>query len=147
MNRSLKRLNSAKSESGSNYFRKKLGILTPISSPFPFYRENKLPVLGYIFREVSYSRLLLPLITVVYSHFRLLLPFISCITGICCLVAKSCLTFVTLWTITHQIPQFIGFPRQEYQSRLPFPSPGDHPNPGIKPRSPVLQTDSLLTEL
>ena len=37
--------------------------------------------------------------------------------------------------------------RQEYWSRLPFPSPGDLPDPGIKPRSPALQADSLLTEL
>ena len=36
------------------------------------------------------------------------------------------------------------FPRQEYWSGLPFPSTGDHPNTGIKPRSPALQADSLL---
>ena len=40
-----------------------------------------------------------------------------------------------------------GFSRQEYWSGLLFPSLGDLPNPGIKPRSPVLQADSLLTEL
>ena len=40
----------------------------------------------------------------------------------------------------------IGFPRQEYWSGLPFPSPGDLPNQGIKPRSPALQADSLLSE-
>ena len=39
-----------------------------------------------------------------------------------------------------------GFSRKEYWSGLPFPSPGDLPNPGIKPRSPTLQADSLLTE-
>ena len=39
-----------------------------------------------------------------------------------------------------------GFPRQEYCHELPFPSSGDLPNPGIKPRSPVLQADSLPTE-
>ena len=38
------------------------------------------------------------------------------------------------------------FPRQEYWSSLPFPSPGDLPDPGIEPRSPALQADSLLTE-
>ena len=38
------------------------------------------------------------------------------------------------------------FPRQEYWSGLPFPSPGDLPNPGIEPRSPALQTDALLSE-
>ena len=40
----------------------------------------------------------------------------------------------------------MGFPRQQYCSGLPFPSPGDLPNPGIKPRSPALQADSLLSE-
>jgi len=37
----------------------------------------------------------------------------------------------------------MGFSRQEYWSGLPFPSPGDLPHPGIKPRSPTLQADSL----
>ena len=40
----------------------------------------------------------------------------------------------------------MGFPRQEYWSELPFPSPGDLPNPGIEPRSPSLKSDSLLSE-
>ena len=41
----------------------------------------------------------------------------------------------------------MGFPRQEYWSGLPFPSPGDLSDPGIKPRSPALQADSLPPEL
>ena len=41
----------------------------------------------------------------------------------------------------------MGFPRQEYWSRLPFPSPGDLSDPGIEPGSPALQADSLPTEL
>ena len=63
------------------------------------------------------------------------------------LVAKLCLTFGTPWTIAHQAPLSMGFSRQEYWSGLPFPSPGDLPNPGIKPGSPALQADSLPTEL
>ena len=63
------------------------------------------------------------------------------------LVAKSCLTFVTPWTVACQAPLSMGFPRQEYWSGLPFPSPGNLPYPGIKPGSPVLQADSLPTEL
>ena len=63
------------------------------------------------------------------------------------LVAKSCPTLVTLWTVAHQAPLSMGFSRQEYWSGWPFPSPGNLPYPGIKPRSPVLQADSLLTEL
>ena len=43
-------------------------------------------------------------------------------------------------------PLFMEFSRQEYWSGLPFPSPGDLPNLGIKPRSPALQADSLLSE-
>ena len=63
------------------------------------------------------------------------------------LVTKSCLTLLTPWTIAHQAPLSMGFPRQEHWSGLPFPSPGDLPNPGIEPRSPpALQADSLLTE-
>ena len=52
--------------------------------------------------------------------------------------------FLTLWTIARQAALSMGFPRQEYWSGLPFPSPGDLPNPEIKPRSPALQADSLL---
>ena len=45
--------------------------------------------------------------------------------------------FVTLWTVARQAPLSMGFPRQEYWSGLPFPSPGDLPNPGIEAASPV----------
>ena len=54
--------------------------------------------------------------------------------------------FATPWTVTHQAPLSMGFPRQEYRSDLPFPPPRDLPNLGITPRSPALQADSLLTE-
>ena len=46
--------------------------------------------------------------------------------------------FVTLWTVAYQAPLSVGFSRQQYWSGLPFPSPGDLPNPGIKPESPAL---------
>ena len=49
--------------------------------------------------------------------------------------------FVTPWTVAHQACQFTEFSRQEYWSGLPFPSPGDLPNPGIEPRS--FQADTL----
>ena len=58
------------------------------------------------------------------------------------LVAKSSLTLVTPWTVACQAPLSMGFPRQEYWSGLPFPSPGDLPNPRIEPRSPALQVES-----
>ena len=64
-----------------------------------------------------------------------------------CLIAKLCSTLVTPCTVACQAPLSMRFSRQEYWSGLPFPSPGDLPNPGIEPRSPALQADSLPTEL
>ena len=55
--------------------------------------------------------------------------------------------FVTPWTVAPQAPQSIGFSRHEYWSGWPFPSLGDLPYPGIEPRSPVLQADTLPSEL
>ena len=54
-------------------------------------------------------------------------------------VAQSCLTLGDPWTVAHQAPPSMGFSKQEYWSGLPFPSPGDLPNPGIEPRSPTLR--------
>ena len=53
----------------------------------------------------------------------------------------------TPWTAAHQTPLSMRFSRQGYWSGLPFPSPGDLPNPGIEPGSPALQADSLPTKL
>ena len=63
------------------------------------------------------------------------------------LVTKSCPTLATPWTVACQVPLSMGFSRQEYKSGVPFPSPGDLPDPGIEPRSPTLQAESLQTEL
>ena len=54
--------------------------------------------------------------------------------------------FATPWTVAHQAPPSMGFSRQEYWSGLPFPSPGDLPNPGIKPRSPHCRQILLPSE-
>ena len=54
--------------------------------------------------------------------------------------------FATPWTVTYQIPLSMGFSRQECWSELPFPSPGDLPDPGIEPGSPALQPDALPSE-
>ena len=51
--------------------------------------------------------------------------------------------FATPWTIAYQAPPSMGFSRQECWSGLPFPSPGDLPDPGIKPGSPALQADAF----
>ena len=54
--------------------------------------------------------------------------------------------FATPWTVAYQAPLPVGFSRQEYWSGLPFPSPGDLPNPGMEPGSPALQADTLPSE-
>jgi len=61
-------------------------------------------------------------------------------------VTQSCPTLCDPWTVVGQAPLSIGFSRQEYWSGLPFPSPGDLPDPGIEPGSPALQSDSLPSE-
>ena len=60
-------------------------------------------------------------------------------------VRLSCV-FAIPWTVDYQASLSMGFSRQEYWSGLPFPSPGDLPNPGIEPRSPTLQADALPSE-
>ena len=54
--------------------------------------------------------------------------------------------FATPWTVAYQVPPSMGFSRQEYWSGLPFPSPGDLPDPGIEPGSPTLEADALTSE-
>ena len=54
--------------------------------------------------------------------------------------------FVTPRTVAHQAPPSMEFSREEYWSGLPFPPPGDLPDPGIKPGSPALQADALPSE-
>ena len=53
-------------------------------------------------------------------------------------VTQSCLTFWTPWTVVYQALSSMGFSGQEYWNGLPFPAPGDLPNPGIEPGSPAL---------
>ena len=61
-------------------------------------------------------------------------------------VTQSCPTLAIPWTITYEVPPSMGFYRQECWSGLPFPSPGDLPDPRIEPGSPALQADALLSE-
>ena len=68
-----------------------------------------------------------------------------CVCVYVCYFLSRVRFFAAPWTVAHQAPLFIEFFRQ-YWSGLPFLSPGDHPNPGIKLRSPELQADSLPTE-
>ena len=55
--------------------------------------------------------------------------------------------FVTLWTVALQAPLSVGFSREEFQSGLPLPPPGDLPNPGIEPTSPALAGGFFTTGL
>ena len=65
-----------------------------------------------------------------------------------CVLSHSVMSdsFVTPWTVAHQDPLSVGFSRQEYWSELLFPSPGNLPDPGIKPKPSALQADSLSSE-
>ena len=54
--------------------------------------------------------------------------------------------FSTPWTVAYQAPPSVGFSSQEHWSGLPFPSPGDLPDPGIEPGSPASQADTLPSE-
>ena len=64
-----------------------------------------------------------------------------------CMEKVLSITLATPWTVACQAPLFMELSRQEYWSVLPFSLPGDLPNPGIEPRCPELQADSLPTEL
>ena len=72
-----------------------------------------------------------------------------CANGDDSLVAKSCATLVTPWTVAYQVPLSVGFSRQEYWNGLPFPPLGDLSNPGSKPvssASPALAGGFFTTE-
>ena len=64
-----------------------------------------------------------------------------------CLSLRCVPLFVTPWTVAHQAPLSMGFSREEYWNRLPFPFLGDLPHPGFEPGSPALQAVSLPSEL
>ena len=94
-------------------------------SPSSFLPSSLHPTPGLPFHRISFKS---PLRVCVLSRF------------------SRVLLFATPWTEAHQPPLSMGFSRQGHWCRLPFPSPGDLPNPGIKPGSPALQVDSLLSE-
>ena len=69
----------------------------------------------------------------ILKYIELLWPKILLVNSLSCV-----LLFVTPWTVAYQAPLSMGLSRQQYWSGLPFPSPGDLPNPGLEPRSPAL---------
>ena len=68
------------------------------------------------------------------------------VLNVCCLVTQPCPTLTSPWTVPCQASLSVGFPRQEYWTGLPFPSPEDLPDPGIKPTSPALAGRFIATE-
>ena len=110
-------LNNCISENCANYRKRRLA---PVSTHRPGRADQRL------WTETSQR-----------SHCRLWSPSVRSF-WYCCLVAKSCLfakscSFDTPWTVARQAPLSVGFPRQEYWSGLPFPSPRDLPHLGIEP--------------
>ena len=82
------------------------------------------------------------------SSFSILRKFHIVFYVLCCAQSLSHVQLlVTPWTVACKAPLSMGFSRQEYWSGLPFPPPGDLPNPGTEPRFPTLQADSLPDEL
>ena len=74
-------------------------------------------------------------------------PSVLCTVCVCvCESLSHVQLLVTPWTVARQTPLSMEFSRQEYCSGLPFPSPGDLPDPGIKSESSALQADSLPSE-
>ena len=68
------------------------------------------------------------------------------VSQLCVQVTQPCVTPCDPWTAARQVPLSMRFSRQEYWRGLPFPFPGDRPNPGVEPRSLTLQVDSLPSE-
>ena len=66
--------------------------------------------------------------------------------GVCAQSLSHVQLLVTPWTVAHQASLSIEFPRQDYLSELPFPSPGDHLDPGIKPTSPAWADVFFITD-
>ena len=85
----------------------------------------------------------------VYTQVRLVCVSVCVCVCVCvcaCLVTKSCLTLWTPWAVAYQALLSMGFSRQEYWNRLPFPSPGNLPDPGIKSVSSALAGGFFTTE-
>ena len=99
------------------------------------YTINLISLFFYGFRVISCLKR-------ATTHFN----YYNFITVLLCLVAQSCLTLVTPQIVACQASLSMEFSRQEYWSGLPCPPPGDLPHPGIEPRSPALQADSLPSE-
>jgi len=95
----------------------------------------------------KWARCCLNCVLCVYECVCVCMSVCVCVYECVCVSPFSCVwLFATPWTVAHQAPLSKEFCRQEYWSGLPFPSLGDLPDLGIKPRSLVLQADSLPSE-
>ena len=112
------------------------------------------PILGQLFLQFHLYLLLIPCISCVRNFAELNWQHGMCQWNVdfwIIIITKSekvkslsrVRLFVTPWTVVYQAPQSMEFSRHEYWSGVPFPSPGDLPDPGIKPGSPTLHTDAL----
>ena len=82
----------------------------------------------------------------IFSFSRAIILFLRSGHVYVCSVAHSCPIPCDPRTLTHEAPLSIEFSRQEYCSRLPFPTPGDLPDPGVEPKSPALAGGFCTTE-
>ena len=94
-------------------------------------RHLMTPLACFLFRNVYFRQ---PYMSSMHNSFKRILHA-QCLSHV--------QLFGTLWTIARQPPLSMGFSRQEYWSELPFSALGDLPNPGIEPKTPALEVDSL----
>ena len=117
--------------------------------------EEQLPLVPKWMKQIGQSKndpqsWMCPLVKVKSNVVRNILHRnLECYGGVCVCVCVSVSVMsdsAIPWTVADLVSLSMVFSRQEYWIVLPFPSPGNFPNPGIKPRSPTLQVDSLLSE-
>ena len=115
--------------------------LTSLLSP---HKHISLCVIFKIASEITVYIISLLQATYSTQHVRILQAYLPCYyCHIYCQSLSRVRLFAIPWTVACQVPLSMAFNREEYWSGLPFPSPEDLPNPGIKPRSPILQAKSL----
>ena len=113
--------------------------LTPVFFVILLMLKYKLfrTTLRGLHRKLRHKKISPPWVTILRA------TLVLCINGLLCVCSIVQLCFATPQTVAHQSPLSTGLSRQEYWSGLPFPSPGDLPDPAIEPGTLALQVDSL----
>ena len=93
------------------------------------------PVTSIDASEVHFSKYLEGMMMVYFKRYRKFLTGFVIYRFGCARLLSHVQLFAAPWTVTHQAPLYVGFSKQEHWSGLPFPTPGDLPEPGIKPES------------